>query len=130
MQKVPSIVLAGIIGLGIGYLLSQSTPPPANNQNRALTTQVKPFSNLNRAGESVVRGPYPIDAEGCSVIDLRNIPASEHDARAKTYVWNVDHPTDAPCIRQTNPRISETVVESTNEKVSGTNVWKLTFRYE
>jgi hypothetical protein len=131
MQKIMTIIGAAVLGALGGYVISQSASEKSStsNSNLDITNRATMQENVN-VDSNIVRGPYEADQDGCRVIDLRAVEASEKDPVTKTYTWFVEHPIDAPCVRQTNPVIQEKIIESTNENLRDTNIWKLTFRYE
>lgn len=90
--------------------------------NRSAATDV-PSAATNRP--TVITA----DADGCAVIDLRDVPPTTHDQSKRVYAWIVEHPANAPCVRQFNPTIKERVVESRSEKIRDTNSWRLEFFY-
>lgn len=133
-MKPTPIILSAVLGIGLGiaiaYLVNNNPGPTTTNGavNTNAVTNNRSVTNTNSSGVTIT-GPYPLDGEGCAVINLRDASPTIHDAEGRTYVWRVEHPADADCIRQTNPSISQPVLESTNEKIIGTNTWQLMFRY-
>ncbi len=126
MKPLP-IILTVTVVLGIIVFVWEFKPEaPMPTLSSARNTN-------SNASASPVTATAPtvatVDKDGCVVIDLRGVPATEHDPAQRVYRWVVEHPTDAACVRQYHPSIPEPVIGSKTEKIRGTNNWQHKYYY-
>lgn len=130
-MKSSSLIIGLIIAAAVGLMIFFSnTPktslPTGGGDNRNISGfPENPAAAINESATITAR----LDADGCAVVDLRNVPATSHDSAKRVYTWIVEHPADATCVRQFNPSIPEPVKESRSEKIRGTNSWRFEFFY-